>query len=58
MHLRKYFKVKIREPYMGNDVPLKIEVRVYEHGPVIVKVWNPEGMVYEATEVEPEMFNG
>ncbi len=57
MHLRKYFTVKIREPYMGNDVPLKIEVRIYEGGGVNVRVINPDKIIYWADEVDAEAFN-
>ena len=59
-HIKRYFKVKVREPYMGNDVPLKIEVRVGEYNsevPLEVIVTNPDGMCYHATEISIELFN-
>ena len=57
MLLKKYFIQKVREPYMGNEVRLKIEVKVYEHGGVTLRIINPEGISYDADEVTPEVFN-
>ena len=57
MLLRKFFKVKVREPYMGNELRMKIEVKIYEHGAVTVKVTNPEGIYYDADEVDAKVFN-
>ncbi len=57
MHLRRYFEAKIREPYMGNTLPVKVEVKVYENGNVTIKVVNPEGIFYDAKEIDIEAFN-
>lgn len=57
MHLRKYFEAKIREPYMGNTLNVKVEVKVFENGNVTLRVVNPEGMYYDANEVDAETFN-
>lgn len=59
-HKRTHFYVKVREPYMGNLVPIRLEVRVPEEGDpgsVQVFVKNPEGILYVADQTDPQVFN-
>ena len=47
------FKLDIREPYMGNTVPLEIEVDTSLDPPEI-KVWTPEGIIHVSRAREDE----
>ncbi|KKN23495.1 hypothetical protein LCGC14_0904300 [marine sediment metagenome] len=62
-YFKRYFKVDIREPYMGNTLPLKFEVQVSHmlgsKGPPQVElvVVNSEGRRHYAVLISLEMFN-
>lgn len=60
-HRIRYFKVDIREPYMGNTLPLKFEVQIphalAENQEVELVVINPEGRRHHAQPISPETFN-
>lgn len=46
--MRLEFKVDVREPYMGNQVPLSIVVVKDREGEWKLMVTNPEGIVHHA----------
>ena len=61
-HSKRFFKVDIREAYMGNMVPLKFEVKViyddYQRvARVELVVIGTENMKYHADEIDIEAFN-
>ncbi len=60
MSHRQYFEVEVREPYMGNVLPLKIEVRLVKGEKetyINVIVVSPEGIRNLAKPISPEVFN-
>jgi hypothetical protein len=59
-HRKLYYTCDVRDPYMGNTIPVKIEIRLGEevytglHDPNLrVLVTNGEGMTMEARPVDP-----
>lgn len=51
----KRYKAEVREPYMGNMVPLIIDVVVDEDGYILgVRVINPENISTRATHLHDE----
>lgn len=53
---KRYYKADVREPYQGNTLPIKVELRLHETGKIEVVIVNPEGMRYSAAEITHEMF--
>lgn len=60
-HRKLYFTCDVRDPYMGNTIPVQIEVQLGEevytglHKPDMrVLVTNGEGMTMEARPIDPE----
>lgn len=49
-----HFEATIREPYMGNQVPLKVRVLITSKEKVVVYLENPEGIVVRAS-VDPDV---
>ncbi len=51
------YKCDVRDPYMGNTIPIMIELisaEFREFPPMIIKVTNGEGMTIEAHPIDPE----
>lgn len=52
---RLHYKADVREPYMGNTVPIQVNVLVDEDGYIKgVEVVNPEGIITIAKSVNPK----
>ena len=61
-YFKRYFKVDIRDPYMGNTLPLKFEVHLppylgNEEGEPKLIVVDSEGRRHYAVLISLEMFN-
>lgn len=53
-----YFRVDVREPYMGNTVPLQIILLLDGEKIVRLRVINPEGIITDVHPIPIEEFNG
>ena len=56
-HSKYYFTCDVRDPYMGNTLPVTVEVQLGEHErtpPVRVLVTNGEGITMEGKPIRPE----
>ncbi len=57
MHEEKYFESKMREPYMGGTIRVRVELKTFENGEVEVWLVNPEGIRYLTLEITKQAFN-
>lgn len=58
MHKKKFFVIpKMREPYMGGTIRVRVELKVFESDEVEVWLVNPEGIRYLAVEIDEKLFN-
>lgn len=48
------YRGKMREPYMGNQVEVKVEITITEKGRMIVKLLSPEGIETRCSIIEQE----
>lgn len=56
-HRRYYFKADIRDPYMGNTLPMKFEIRVYEENVARLVIKDSEGREITAQSISIKTFN-
>ncbi|KKN88071.1 hypothetical protein LCGC14_0251430 [marine sediment metagenome] len=57
MYKKKYFESKMREPYMGGTIRVRVELKIFESGEVEVWLVNPEGIRYLTRETTEQVFN-